>query len=102
MSLIETIIRRLVQLIHRRFRSGKAEEFLTMLSTRQPGRLLGVGGGTGMSGEFVRLYQRFDSVTVANLNPPDHDAEGQYNLLIVNADGRFLPFEDKSFDWCFA
>jgi len=86
---IETIIRRLVQPIHRRFRSGKAEQFLTMLSARKPGRLLGVSGGTGMSGEFVRLYQRFDSVTVANLNPSDQDAEGQYNLRIVNAEGRF-------------
>jgi ubiquinone/menaquinone biosynthesis C-methylase UbiE len=41
-------------------------------------------------------------VTVVNLNPPDHDAEGPCNLRIVNADGRSLPFADKSFDWVFS
>jgi ubiquinone/menaquinone biosynthesis C-methylase UbiE len=99
---IKTIIRRSVQPIHQQFRSGKSERFLSLLSTRHAGRLLDVGGGTGMNGEFARLYQRFDSVTVANLNLPDHCAEGPYNLRIVNADGRFLPFADKSFDWVFS
>lgn len=102
MSWIKSILRRSVQPIHHRFRSGKAEQFLSILSTRRAGRLLDVGGGTGMNGEFVPLYQRFDSVTVANLNPPDHNAEGPYNLRIVKADGRSLPFADKSFDWVFS
>ena len=102
MSRIKTIIRRSVQPIHHRFRSGKAEQFLSLLSTREPGRLLDVGGGTGMNGEFTPLYQRFDSVTIANLNPPDHDTQGPYNLRIVQADGCSLPFADKSFDWVFS
>ncbi len=102
MSRIKTIIRRSVQPNHHRFRSDKSERFLGLLSTQQPGRLLDVGGGTGMNGEFARLYQRFDSVTVVNLNPPDHYTEGLYNLRIVKADGRFLPFADKSFDWIFS
>ena len=101
-SRIKTIIRRAVQPIHRRFRSGKAEMFLSVLSTREPRRLLDVGGGLGMNGEFARLYRRFDSVTVLNLNPGDHDAERPFNVRIVNADGRFLPFADKSFDWIFS
>jgi len=101
-SWIKTIIRRSVQPVHHYFRSGKSERFLGLLSTQQPGRLLDVGGGTGMNGEFARLYQRFESVTVANLNPPDHCAEAPYNLRIVKADGRFLPFADKSFDWIFS
>jgi len=101
-SRIKTIIRRSVQPIHHRFRSSKAEQFLSLLSTQEPGRLLDVGGGTGMNGEFTALYQRFDSVTVANLNPPDHDTKGPYNLRIVQADGRSLPFADKSFDWVFS
>jgi ubiquinone/menaquinone biosynthesis C-methylase UbiE len=99
---IKTIIRRSVQPIHHRFRSGKAEQFLSLLSTQQPRRLLDVGGGMGMNGEFARLYQRFDSVTVLNLNPPDQDPERPFNVRIVNADGRFLPFADKSFDWIFS
>lgn len=102
MSGIKTIIRRSVQPIHLRFRSTKAGHFINLLSTRHAGRLLDVGGGTGMNGEFIPLYQRFDSVTVANLNPPHHDAEGSYNIRIVNADGRRLPFADKSFDWVFS
>jgi ubiquinone/menaquinone biosynthesis C-methylase UbiE len=99
---IKAIIRRSVQPIHQHFRSGKTEQFLALLSAKQPGRLLDVGGGTGMNGEFVRLYQRFDSVTIANVNPPARDTEASYNLRIVNADGRFLPFADKSFDWVFS
>ncbi len=102
MSQIKAIIRRSVQPIHRRFRSRKSEQFISLLSARQTGRLLDVGGGTGMNGEFIGLYQKFDSVTVANLNPPHHDAGGPRNIRIVNADGRFLPFADKSFDWVFS
>jgi ubiquinone/menaquinone biosynthesis C-methylase UbiE len=102
MSGIKNIIRRSVQPIHHRFRSGKADQFLSLLRTRHPGRLLDVGGGTGMNGEFVRLYQRFDSVTVANLSQPGNDTNGSYNLRIVRADGRSLPFADKSFDWVFS
>jgi ubiquinone/menaquinone biosynthesis C-methylase UbiE len=100
-SQTKTIIRRLAQPIHKHFRGGKSERFLGLLNT-QPGKLLDVGGGTGMNGEFARLYQRFDSVTVVNLDRPEHDAEGAYNLRIVNADGRSLPFVDKSFDWVFS
>ncbi len=101
LSQIKTLIRRLAQPIHKHFRGGKSERFLGLLNT-QPGKLLDVGGGTGMNGEFARLYQRFDSVTVVNLNPPGHDAEAGYNLRFVNADGRSLPFVDKSFDWVFS
>jgi SAM-dependent methyltransferase len=99
---IKTIIRRSVQPIHLRFRSGKAGQFISLLSTRHAGRLLDVGGGTGMNGEFIPLYQRFDSVTVANLNPPALDGDREYKLRIVIADGRSLPFANHSFDWVFS
>jgi hypothetical protein len=52
-SRIKTLIRRSVQPIHHRFRSGKSEQFLSLLSTHNPGRLLDVGGGTGTNGEFI-------------------------------------------------
>jgi ubiquinone/menaquinone biosynthesis C-methylase UbiE len=61
-----------------------------------------VGGGMGMNGEFIGLYQRFDSVTVANLSPPHLDSKGPHNIRIVSADGRLLPFADRSFDWVFS
>jgi ubiquinone/menaquinone biosynthesis C-methylase UbiE len=102
MSQIKSLIRRSLRPVHYRFRSGKAEQFLSLLSTRHTGRLLDVGGGTGIHGEFVRLYQRFESVTIANLEPAVHYAEGGYRLRVVNADGRRLPFADRSFDWVFS
>lgn len=102
MSHIKTLIRRPVQPIHHRFRSAKSEQFLRLLNTRHPGRLLDVGGGTGMNGEFIPLYLRFDSVTIANLNPPQHDGMCPHNFRVVKADGRHLPFPDKSFDWVFS
>jgi SAM-dependent methyltransferase len=101
-SRIKNIIRGAVRPIHHRFRSGKAEQFLSLLKAGSAGRLLDVGGGTGMNGEFVRLYQRFDAVTVANLIPPAKDANGPCNLRIISADGRSLPFADGSFDWVFS
>lgn len=102
MSHIKGIIRRMVQPIHHRFRSGKADNFLTMLSTGHAGTLLDVGGGLGMNGEFATLYRRFDNVTLVNLRPPDRVEEGRYDLRLVNADGCLLPFPDKSFDWVFS
>ena len=102
MSRIKALIRRSVQPIHHRFRSGKSEQFLSMLSTHHPGRLLDVGGGTGNNGEFIPLYGRFDSVTIVNLNPPEQDAACPHKVRNVKADGRRLPFPDKSFDWVFS
>ena len=55
-----------------------------------------------MKGEFARLYERFDNVTVLNLTPADRDPERPSKVHIVNADGRALPFADKSFDWIFS
>jgi len=88
--------------IHHRFRSGKADQFLALLGTEPPGRLLDVGGGTGMSGEFALMYERFESVTIVNLDPPARAPNGRYDVRIVNADGRELPFASGSFDWVFS
>src|ERR1700683_524211 len=44
----KTIIRGLAQPIHKHFRGGKSERFLGLLNP-QPGKLLDVGGGTGMN-----------------------------------------------------
>jgi ubiquinone/menaquinone biosynthesis C-methylase UbiE len=96
------MIRRSVQPIHQRFRNGKSALFLSLLDSQKRGRLLDVGGGTGMNGEFAPLYQRFDSVTIVNLSPPNLCATEPHNRRIVKADGRSLPFADKSFDWVFS
>jgi SAM-dependent methyltransferase len=95
-------IRRLAQPIHHRFRSGKSDIFLGLLDRTNPGRLLDVGGGTGISGEFLRLYGVFESVTIANLSPPDQGPAYLSNVRIINADGRQLPFADGAFEWVFS
>ena len=102
MSQLKAIVRQSVQPIHHHFRSAKARRFISLLGSRQTGRLLDVGGGMGMNGEFIGLYQRFDSVTVANLSPPHLDSKGPHNIRMVKADGRLLPFADRSFDWVFS
>jgi SAM-dependent methyltransferase len=102
MAWLRAFIRRSARPIHHHLRSGKAEKFLKLLSTTEVGTLLDVGGGTGMNGEFVRLYKKFCSVTVANLDPPDHKIDCSCDFRIIIADGRSLPFENRSFDWVFS
>lgn len=55
-----------------------------------------------MSGEFVRIYRNFESVTIANLNQPDQDAACPSHVRIITADGCCLPFADGAFDWVFS
>src|SRR6185437_16633194 len=101
-SSIKSMVRRSVRPIHHRFRSGKSELFLKLLGAEKFQRLLDVGGGTGMNGEFAPLYGKFESVTIANLNPPDEDMVRSPNLRIIKANGCLLPFADKTFDWVFS
>lgn len=86
--------------IHVRLRSQKVELFCEHLSDTGL-TLLDVGGGIGIAGEFLRLYSHFSKVVMANLEPSMQDPDG-YQVLQVVADGRQLPFSDKSFDWAFS
>jgi hypothetical protein len=72
------------------------------MGSANPGRLLDVGGGTGMNGEFVPLYEKFESVTIVNLNPPDNNDACASRLRIIKANGCSLPFVDRAFDWVFS
>jgi len=101
-SSIKSMVQRSVRPIHHRFRSGKSELFLKLLGAEKFQRLLDVGGGTGMNGEFAPLYGKFESVTIANLNPSDEDMARSPNLRIIKANGCLLPFADKTFDWVFS
>jgi len=86
--------------IHVRLRSQKVELFCEHLSDTGL-TLLDVGGGIGIAGEFLRLYSHFSKVVMANLEPSLRELDG-HRVLQVAADGRRLPFNDKSFDWVFS
>jgi hypothetical protein len=88
--------------LHQRFRQQKIKLFLDIVQARGlGGRLLDVGGGPGIGGEFVRLYEQFDEVVSVNLTVPQTNTNGMIAETIV-ADGRNLPFGDGSFEWVFS
>ncbi len=79
----------------------KVAAFLRLVQGR--GRsLLDVGGGPGISGEFQIVYESFENVVVANLNPPESKAVSLSKARIIIADGCALPFDSRSFDWVFS
>jgi hypothetical protein len=63
--------------------------------------LLDVGGSPGIDGEFLPLYSRFSKVVIVNLEASFDGLDG-YPVSKILADGRHLPFADKSFDWVFS
>jgi ubiquinone/menaquinone biosynthesis C-methylase UbiE len=89
--------------LHKRFRNQKIELFLSLVrATGGGGRLLDIGGGSGIDGEFLNLYKHFDEVTVVNLMPQPIIAPTGVTLKTLVADGRNLPFGPRSFDWVFS
>ncbi len=89
--------------VHREFRLQKIDLFLDNIDNVSPtSRLLDVGGGPGVDGEFLSLYSRFTEVVVVNLDPHTFEVPPGIHLRTMVADGRSLPFEDGSFDWVFS
>ncbi|HYW66867.1 MAG TPA: class I SAM-dependent methyltransferase [Candidatus Dormibacteraeota bacterium] len=89
--------------IHRKFRSQKTELFLKSIGEISPhSRLLDVGGGPGVDGEFLSLYSRFADVMVVNLDSHTFEVSPGIHLRTMVADGRALPFRGGSFDWVFS
>jgi len=86
--------------IHVRLRSQKVKHFRQHLSHTGL-TLLDVGGSAGIDGEFLRLYSQFSKVVIADLESSFHGLEG-HRVSKILADGRQLPFADKSFDWVFS
>ena len=103
MSQMKNALLRGIRPIHERFRNQKIRAFLEMVNGGAPsGRLLDVGGGPGINGEFLPLYAKFVEVVVVNLQP---QKLGQFDGVRVRemiADGRALPFEAGAFDWVFS
>ena len=89
--------------LHKRFRNQKIELFLSLIrADGGGGRLLDIGGGSGIDGEFLNLYKHFDEVAVVNLTPQPITAPTGVLLTTLVADGRNLPFDARSFDWVFS
>lgn len=92
-----------VKPIHRKYRTQKIELFLRLIRERgQGGRLLDVGGGPGIDGEFLGLYAAFDEVVVVNLELAEFKAPAGVTVKSMAADARELPLERGSFDWVFS
>jgi ubiquinone/menaquinone biosynthesis C-methylase UbiE len=106
MSLAANTAGRLLQFVkpfHRKYRGQKIELFLRFIREGgRGGRLLDVGGGPGVDGEFLELYRQFDEVVVVNLHPKEFEAPAGVKVETIVADARELPLESRSFDWVFS
>ena len=100
---VRSTVLRFVKPIHRKLRGQKTELFLRVVGNGTvPGRLLDVGGGLGIDGEFLQLYGRFREVVVVNLDAECMEMPPGVSVKRMVADGRDLPFETNSFDWVFS
>jgi ubiquinone/menaquinone biosynthesis C-methylase UbiE len=95
-------ILKLIAPIHRKFRSQKCDLFFDALNPRRGDSLLDVGGGTGIEGEFGRMYRYFAAVQVVNLDRQVIEEKGLEHVKCEVADGCSLPFRNHSFDWVFS
>jgi ubiquinone/menaquinone biosynthesis C-methylase UbiE len=95
-------ILKLLAPIHLRLRSQKCDLFFDALRPRSRDSLLDVGGGTGILGEFGRMYRYFTAVKIVNLDPQVIREKGLEHVECEIADGCSLPFADRSFDWVFS
>jgi len=106
MALAASLTGRLLQFvkpIHRKYRSQKIELFLRLVHEGGGGgRLLDLGGGPGVDGEFLELYGAFDEVVVVNLDPQEFKDPAGMRVKKIVADARELPLESRSFDWVFS
>ncbi|HMD39646.1 MAG TPA: methyltransferase domain-containing protein [Candidatus Acidoferrum sp.] len=95
-------ILKLIAPIHHKLRTQKCDLFFDALNPQCGDSLLDVGGGTGIRGEFVRIYRYFAMVEVVNLDPQVIEEQGLEHVKCDVADGCCLPFPNRSFDWVFS
>jgi ubiquinone/menaquinone biosynthesis C-methylase UbiE len=95
-------LRKIIDPLHRRFRTQKLECFFRELCPRPEETLLDVGGGMGIVGEFKPMYKYFRSIQVVNLDCPLINGDEFMNVAVSHADGCALPYPDQSFDWVFS
>jgi len=98
----ETILE-MAKPLHKNLRGQKIELFLDFVGGAfLDGRLLDVGGGPGIDGEFLQMYANFGEVVVANRQVRRLEAPNGVRVQLIEADGRSLPFKSWSFDWVFS
>jgi ubiquinone/menaquinone biosynthesis C-methylase UbiE len=95
-------IRKIIDPLHKRYRTQKLNFFLYTLRPGPEETLLDVGGGVGVVGEFEPLYKYFRSVQIVNLDAKHINVEDLAHVIVSNADGCALPYANKSFDWVFS
>lgn len=102
MEVLRKMARRLARPLHVALRSQKVKSILELVEPGRCERLLDVGGGIGVAGEFARLYERFENVTVLNLDPGSASWGSNVHATKIRADGCKLPFSTRSIDWVFS
>jgi len=102
MNPFRQIAQQFVMPLHLALRNQKVNFFFGLIGPDRGKRLLDVGGGAGIAGEFLRLYARFENVIVLNLEPDISGAPPELHLDAVRGDGCRLPFSTKSIDWVFS
>lgn len=100
-ALLRRTALRCLRPLHGLLRRRRLDLFLQLARVAAGESLLDVGGGPGVGGEFQRLYESFDTVTIANLRT---DSNRLIHALVrlVGADGCALPFKACAFDWVFS
>jgi ubiquinone/menaquinone biosynthesis C-methylase UbiE len=103
MNQLKSLLLRSIRPIHEKFRNEKIDSFLRLVDGQaRRGRLLDLGGGPGINGEFLPLYAKFEEVVVVNLHLQNLIDAGGFHVQELIADARDLPLESQSFDWVFS
>jgi ubiquinone/menaquinone biosynthesis C-methylase UbiE len=100
---VKEALLRNIRPIHEKFRKQKIAAFLKIVNGGSgTERLLDVGGGPGVNGEFLPLYARFQEVVLVNIHQQQLAQFEGVRIQEMVADGRELPFECGAFDWVFS
>jgi ubiquinone/menaquinone biosynthesis C-methylase UbiE len=100
MNKLKSAILHSVRPIHEKFRNEKIALFLDLVNGQaRGGRVLDLGEGPGINGEFLPLYAKFEEVVVMNLQMQNLENAGRSHVRELVADARELPLESQSFDW---
>ena len=99
--MLRRTVLRCIRPVHSLLRGRRLDLFLRLARVTVGDSLLDAGGDLGVAGEFQRLYESFDTVTIANLRTHKNGPMPSH-VRLVAADGCELPFKPNAFDWVFS